>query len=133
MDTSVAVVLLANSHPEHGTVMEWARGRDLVLSGHAAIETYSVLTRLPGEARVSPEDAITLMQHNFEQVIALSAPATSLAHEALAAAGVSGGAAYDGLVALACREHELPLATRDGRAKATYDRLGVQVEIVSSR
>ena len=38
---------------------------------------------------------------------------------------------YDGLVALAAPEHDLRLATRDARARATYDVLGVDVELVA--
>lgn len=38
---------------------------------------------------------------------------------------------YDGLVALAAREHGLRLATRDALARATYDVLGIDVELVA--
>jgi predicted nucleic acid-binding protein len=37
---------------------------------------------------------------------------------------------YDGLVALAAREHGVALATRDARARGTYDAVGVQVVLV---
>jgi predicted nucleic acid-binding protein len=43
----------------------------------------------------------------------------------LAAAGVSGGATYDGLIALTALEHDLELLTRDGRAERTYRALDV--------
>jgi len=51
-------------------------------------ETYSVLTRLPGDAT------------------------------------------YDGLVALAAREHGAILVTRDARARSTYEALGVGTEVL---
>lgn len=38
--------------------------------------------------------------------------------------GVAGGASYDGLVALAARDHDATLATRDARAVGTYERVG---------
>ena len=60
VDTSVAVPLLVASHQAHGAVHSWARGRELSLSGHALAETYAVLTRLPGDARVSPADYETV-------------------------------------------------------------------------
>ncbi len=41
--------------------------------------------------------------------------------------GIAGGAVYDALVALAAAEHGAELATRDGRARATYETVGVRV------
>jgi hypothetical protein len=45
--------------------------------------------------------------------------------------GIAGGAVYDGLVALAAKEHGVALATRDARARGTYDALGVKVILVA--
>ncbi len=44
--------------------------------------------------------------------------------------GIAGGAVYDALVALAAKEHGAPLATRDARARGTYDAVGVKVIVV---
>lgn len=46
LDTSVAVPLLVTSHVAHRAVSG-------ALAGHALHETYAVLTRLPGDARVA--------------------------------------------------------------------------------
>ena len=46
-----------------------------------------------------------------------------------AGAGITGGGVYDGLVALAARDHGLPLVTRDARAVPTYRALGVAVQV----
>ena len=51
LDTSVAVPLLMRSHQAHSTVVAALSGRHLVLTAHSLAETYSVLTRLPGDAR----------------------------------------------------------------------------------
>jgi predicted nucleic acid-binding protein len=48
----------------------------------------------------------------------------------LAAHGVRGGAAYDGLVAATALHHRLTLLTRDRRARVTYDAVGVHYEVV---
>lgn len=130
VDTSVAVPLLVHSHEHHERVRDWARGRDLHLSGHAAIETYSVLTRLPGDARVDGADAVAVMDDNFGDPLTLSPAVAASAHRDLARCGVTGGATYDGLVALAARAHAIPLATRDARARGTYEEVGVPVELV---
>ena len=42
----------------------------------------------------------------------------------------AGGAVYDGLVALAARENDAVLVTRDARARATYEAVGTSVEIL---
>lgn len=51
VDTSVAVPLLVRSHHDHGAVARWWSGQEITLSGHALAETYSVLTRLPGDRK----------------------------------------------------------------------------------
>lgn len=130
VDTSVAIPLIVASHEAHHAVASWARGRALGLGGHALVETYSVLTRLPGDARVAPEDAVLLIDDNFPEHPGLPADTSADVHRELARHRISGGATYDGLVALAAREHGAVLATRDARARSTYEAFGVRVEIV---
>ena len=131
VDTSVAVPLLVTSHQQHAMVAEWAKGRTLGLSGHALAETYSVLTRLPGDARVDPADAVALIDENFAESLPLGARAARVAHREFARRGIAGGATYDGLVALAAREHGAVLVTRDARARSTYEALGVSTEVLA--
>ena len=131
IDTSVAIPLLVASHPQHVAIAAWANGRSLSLSGHAHAETYAVLTRLPGDARVGPQDAVLLMEDNFAPALVLSARGARAVHRELAERGVSGAATYDGLVALAAREHHATLVTRDARARSTYEVLKVPVELLA--
>lgn len=112
-------------------VTKWAKGRVLGLSGHALAETYSVLTRLPGDARVAPADAVALIDANFAGSFPLGVRATRTAHRELARRGIAGGGTYDGLVALAAREHDAVLVTRDVRARATYEVLGVRADVLA--
>lgn len=56
LDTSVAIPLLVRTHAAHDAVSRWWDGRDVALSGYALAETYSVLTRLPGDVRLAPSD-----------------------------------------------------------------------------
>jgi predicted nucleic acid-binding protein len=127
LDTSVAVPLLAAHLEAHDAVRRWRGERPVRLCGHAHLEVYAVLTRLPGEARVAPDDAVTLMAHELEAPITLSPAAERQAPALLAAAGISGGATYDGLVALAAKEHGATLVSRDARAEANYRRIGATV------
>ena len=131
VDTSVSVPLLVATASAHAVVSAWARGRELHLAGHALVETYSVLTRLPGDIRVDPSDAVRLLDSNFASPLVLD-PATATAlPQLLADLGIAGGAAYDALVALAATQHDLPLATRDSRARATYRLLGAEHHVVA--
>lgn len=132
VDTSVAIPLLVASHEAHRAVAEWARGRVLSLSGHALAETYSVLTRLPGDARVAPADAVTLIDDNFAETLTLTEGDARGVHRELASRGIAGGAVYDGLVAMAARERGAVLVTRDARARSTYEALGVVVQTLAS-
>ncbi len=130
VDTSVAVPFLLSSHVEHSRVRSFLRGLPLVLSAHSLAETYSVLTRLPGDARVAADDAVALLDADF-RVVTPSASEQESAHRLLAAAGIAGGAVYDGLVAIAARSAGMPLATHDRRALGTYAALGVRVLLVT--
>jgi hypothetical protein len=130
VDTSVAVPLVLRNHEAHTVVTGWRAGRPLSLCGHAWIETYAVLTRLPGSARVSPGDAVQLLTSNFSPPVVTGPGTLARAVELFAAAGIAGGATYDGWVALAAADNHALLASRDARAETTYRRLGVDVEMV---
>jgi toxin FitB len=131
VDTSVAVPLLVRSHQHHADVVRWWNGQELALSGHALAETYSVLTRLPGDARLAADDAARLLDERFTAPLALSADAARKVHNTLSRLGIAGGAVYDALVALAAQENGRSLATRDARARGTYDAVGVAVILVA--
>ena len=131
VDTSVAVPLLVRSHLNHASVVRWWSGQELALSGHALIETYSVLTRLPGDARLAPADAARLLNARFPSPLLLSGSLTRKLPDTLSRLGIAGDAVYDALVALAAKEHGTALATRDARARGTYDAVGVKVIVVT--
>jgi toxin FitB len=131
VDTSVAVPLLVRSHHDHATVVRWWNGQEVALSGHALAETYSVLTRLPGDARLAPADAARLLDARFSTPLVLSSSRTRELPGTLSRLGIAGGAVYDALVALAAQERGAALATRDARARGTYDAVGVKVIVVT--
>ncbi|MPQ97899.1 PIN domain-containing protein [Modestobacter sp. I12A-02628] len=130
-DTSAAVPLLVRSHDAHLDVRRHATGRAWVLTAHSQLETYSVLTRLPGDARVEPADAVRLLDAAFGTPVLPDPEDVAHLPATLAAAGIAGGAVYDALVGLTARTADVPLLTRDARALATYSRLGVTVELVA--
>lgn len=125
LDTSAAVPLLVGDHPCHQEVLGKVAGRTLGLAGHAAFETYSVLSRLPAPVRRSPPTVSRLIEHNFPETRFLPVQAHLRLLQGLADLGIAGGSVYDALVGMAAMHHRLTLATRDERAITTYRRLGV--------
>lgn len=130
LDTSAAIALVHDQHPSHEAVRAAVRGHVLGLAGHAAYETYSVLTRLPGPARVSSGAAAAIIERAFPASAPLSVSAARGAVALFAAAGIAGGAVYDALVALAAGEAAVPLLTCDRRAMSTYAAVGVHARLV---
>lgn len=101
------------------------------MTSHSLVETYSVLTRMPGDARLSAPDAATLLSANFGPPALLAPEVAASIHEILAPLEVAGGAVYDALVGLAARHARLALVTRDARATATYQAVGAEIELVA--
>jgi predicted nucleic acid-binding protein len=130
LDTSAAVALLLEDNTAHDAVQNACAGATLGLAGHASAETYSVLTRLPGPNRLTPSAAARAIRAAFPGSISLSAHAALTAVDVLADAGISGGAVYDGLVALCARDAGVTLVTCDRRAMGTYAALGVAVDLI---
>ncbi len=131
VDTSVAIPLVVRSHHDHAAVVRWWNGQEVALTGHSLAETYSVLTRLPGDARLAPADAARLLNARFSGPLLLSRSRSRKLLDTLSRLSIAGGAVYDALVALAAQEHAVSLATRDARAQGTYDAVGVKVIVVT--
>ena len=129
LDTSAAVPYMGVSHPAHLVTRGQIAGRTPILTTHSLAETYSVLTRLPGDARVKPADAAVLLAGNFEDPIAPRLEVSGNLPAVLAPLGVAGGAVYDALVGLAARAAGFVLITRDARATPTYTAVGAIIEI----
>lgn len=130
LDTSAAIALLDDAHTGYAATFEATDGLILGLAGHAMFETYSVLTRLPGEKRLGANTASRLITHEFPRSVTLSPTQSQQAVAVLAEAGISGGAVYDGLVGLAAHRAGIQLLSRDRRALPTYRALGVDVKFI---
>ena len=128
VDTSVAVALVVADHEHHRQTSQAVGRRRLGLAGHAAFETFSVLTRLPPPARRSPATVARVLEASFPHTVFLGGRAAAALLADLPALGVAGGAVYDALIGATAVEHELPLATRDRRALETYRALDVDLE-----
>ena len=130
VDTSVAVALSIADHEGRAASLSTVDGKRIGLAGHAAFETFSVLTRLPGPARRTPTAVGRLLAANFPYSRFLDEEATAAVLGRLAETGIAGGAVYDALVAAVSAHHQVPLATRDVRALRTYRAFDVEVVVI---
>jgi predicted nucleic acid-binding protein len=104
----------------------------LDLIEHCALETYSVLTRLPPPHRVRAEVVRDFFVARFRRPFLRLAPETYRAFVLeLPARGVLGGSAYDALVAATAAASGVELVTCDRRASAVYERYGVRTLFLS--
>ena len=131
VDTSVAVAALDVTHVSHVAARLVAVTNTPVLSGHAALECFSVLTRLPGALRLNAADAASVLTQAFGDPCWLSREEQSDLFSRLGSLGVTGGAIYDALVGEASRVHNRILLTGDARAARTYGLVGVKFELVA--
>ena len=129
-DASVAVALVVVDHDHHAETVAAIGDRGVGLAGHAAFETYSVLTRLPAPLRRTPSAVQRLLAARFPGTCFLSADGARECLAGLAGLGIAGGSVYDALVGAAAAEHGIRLATRDRRAVDVYRSLKVDFEIL---
>lgn len=130
VDTSVAVAALDAAHAAHTVCRDLVRERRPSLAGHAAFETYSVLTRMPGPLSVDAPTAADILAQVFPNVRWLAPEHAAGLLVRCGVIGITGGAIYDALVAEAARTNGCVLFTRDQRARRTYDLIGVDYEQV---
>jgi predicted nucleic acid-binding protein len=129
-DTSLAVAALLADHTAHRIAGE-ALAECTTTIAHVAAETYSVLTRMPPPHRTGADTAAEALARRLPSAhLTLDASSHASAPTRLAAAGISAGATYDGLIALTALEHDLELLSRDQRAARTYRALGARFRLI---
>jgi predicted nucleic acid-binding protein len=130
VDSSVVVAAFASWHELHDRARAWLN-RAPRLPAHAALESYSVLTRLPPPHRVGGEPVLAFLAARFpESYLVLDAEQFRDFLRDLRARRITGGAAYDGLIAATASAVGAELVSCDRRAAETYRRLGVPVELL---
>jgi predicted nucleic acid-binding protein len=129
-DTSLVVAAFASWHERH-EVARRALDGGLHLVEHCALETYSVLTRLPAPHRARGEVVREFLKARFPRpFLRLSAAAYRDFLSELPDRGVSGGAAYDALVAATAADHDAELVSCDRRAAVIYARYRVRTHLL---
>ncbi len=129
-DTSVAIAALDPTHEAHPACRRVLSDLRPALAGHAAFETYSVLTRLPVPLRLNADQAVSVLAEAFPAECWLDPAGIRDLRERLAALDIVGGSVCDALVGQARVTNGRALLTRDRRAERTYRSLEVQYRFV---
>lgn len=129
-DTSVVVAAFASWHERHDAARREVDS-GIRLIEHCALETYSVLTRLPPPHRAAAAVVRAFLEARFPRpYLRLSARAFRDFVLALPDRAVTGGAAYDALVAAVAAAHRAELVTCDRRAVPVYERYTVRTRML---
>jgi predicted nucleic acid-binding protein len=130
VDTSFVVAAFASWHEQHDAARR-VLDAGVRLIDHCALETYSVLTRLPPPHRSPAPVVIDFLRARFPQpFLRMSEPKYREFVLGLVARGISGGAAYDALVAGTAAATNAELVTCDRRAAGVYDAYGVPFQLL---
>lgn len=132
VDSSIVIAGFASWHEHHAESVK-VLARRLRLVAHAAIESYSVLTRLPPPHRALPGLVHDFLADRFtEPYLGL----TERGYRALLATAANGlilgGRTYDALIAFTAAEHDVTLLSLDRRAVTTYETVGARTELLAS-
>ncbi len=106
-DTSVLVAALVKEHPQHNTARPWLEQAHNtpdtgLVSTHTLAELYSVLTRLPRQPKLQPQEVQVLLMSLYPlEKVSLGWPDYHLAIKNLVTLQLSGGIIFDALIAQA--------------------------------
>ena len=126
-DSSLVVAAFASWHEMHEPARKHLDG-GLRLVEHCALESYSVLTRLPSPHR-SPGNLVRdfLAARFPDSPLRLGIAEFRKFLLGLPEQRVTGGSTYDALVAATAASHDAELVTCDRRAAPVYESDGVRV------
>ena len=131
VDTCVAVAAALPWHEAHAAARSALPRTKIALLAQVAVETYSVLTRLPPPQRVPAPVAREYLNETFAlPPLVLPPDGYERLLDLAAAEGIAGGSVYDALVGATAREAGATLLTLDRRAVATYQLLRVDYRLI---
>ncbi|HSZ06985.1 MAG TPA: PIN domain-containing protein [Steroidobacteraceae bacterium] len=104
LDTSVLVAAFYDEHQHHEpsfALFEQQKKSTACTAAHCFAEFYSVVTGMPGKNRASPDEALLFLRDVRERLtmVTLDENENFKALEDAASAGISGGTAYDVIIA----------------------------------
>jgi len=129
-DTSVVVAAFASWHEHHDRARK-ALDRGLRMIEHCALESYSVLTRLPPPHRCAADVVRDFLRARFvEPFLRMDGQRYKDFVLALPEHSVTGGGAYDAVVAATAAAHSASLITCDRRAALVYESYGLRATFI---
>ena len=130
VDTSIVVAAFASWHEQHSVADNEVDGKARLVA-HCAIEAFSVLTRLPPPHRVSGHLVRDFLTARFpDPYVGLNRAGYQRLIPRIVQLGISGGAAYDALIAMTAHAADDLLVSCDRRAVQTYERIGVAFRLI---
>ncbi|MBD2338794.1 PIN domain-containing protein [Calothrix sp. FACHB-156] len=113
-DTSVLVSAIVTSHPQHSACfskLEAAESKQIqgFISTHSLAETYSVITRLPIQPRINPQEAQSIIVDisQYLQAVPLLVNEYQAAIAQMVSLNLPGGGIFDALIAQAALKAEV--------------------------
>lgn len=112
-DSSVIIAALLPKHPNHAPCFIQLQAAELCqirgyLSTHSLAEVYSVMTRMPSQPRMSPQEAQTLLVRclQYLEAVPLATADYRAAIAQMATLNLPGGGIFDALIAQAALKVE---------------------------
>ncbi len=129
-DTSVVVAAFSTWHEFHSVARGICESKPL-LPIHAALEVYSVLTRMPDPFRAPAQVVAQYLALEWEQRLILPSQESIAALPARCSnAGITGGSIYDVLIGVTAADNACQLVTLDRRAMLNVMALGVDARLL---
>ena len=137
-DTSCMVAAVCAWHEHHARAREeierrLRRAETMLVAAPTLVEAYAVLTRLPSPHRLSPADALALLEADFIAVgtiLALDGEAYVALLRRAPEDGISGGRMYDAVIAAcASKTKGTTVLTFNASHFAPFSRRGVEIVV----
>lgn len=137
-DTSCMIAAVCGWHEHHDPAGQEIERRlrqaaPMFVAAPALVETYAVLTRLPAPHRLSPADAITLLEANFiraGRIVALDGKSYRTLLRQAPGDGIAGGQTYDAVIAAcALRTKGAILLTFNASHFLPFTRRGLEIVV----
>ncbi|TMD07919.1 MAG: type II toxin-antitoxin system VapC family toxin [Chloroflexi bacterium] len=129
-DTSVLVAAFATWHESHRAASRALRPGTRLIA-QCAVETYSVLTRLPPPHRAPADVVFRFLAERFpEDYLVLDSAALKAVLRILPRLGITGGATYDAVIGATAARAGATLLSFDRRAAGTYERSGCDLKLL---
>ena len=106
------IAAVCSWHEQHDKAVRELQKRlsgteEMIVAAPALIEAYAVLTRLPAPHRISPAEALTLLETNFfrgAKIATLDAARYRSLLRSSPDTGIAGGRVYDAVIAACARK-----------------------------